>query len=86
MTLLSCIPAEDGAEINPDILDCDVAAELLKELEDEIDQRYNVLGQARGAGVRGPAGDAVRPGRWRWRRDDLRPELAAAAAHERQNR
>ena len=42
LTLISRIPAEDGAEINPDILDCGVAAELIEELEDEIDQRYNV--------------------------------------------
>jgi hypothetical protein len=42
MTLSSRITAEDGAEINPDILECGVAAEILEELEDEIDQRYNV--------------------------------------------
>lgn len=53
LALVDIVPAAAGAQINPDILECGVVGELLSELEDEIDQRFNVRRVRRAGGTPG---------------------------------
>lgn len=48
LALVTALPSAPGAVVDQEILDCGVAQELIDELEDEIDQRFNVqrIGQA----------------------------------------